>query len=95
VELGARRSRLRLSAITMQTSSEVIMDRSKPVGGELVVSTSTSVDLTPGGHSEHLQSAAISLSLKSSPSPSPVDCDLEEVDNPNAGLEQALQSFVR
>lgn len=95
MELGARRSRLRLSAITMQTSSEVIMDRSKPVGGELVVSSSTSVDLTPGGHSELLQSAAISLSLKSSPSPSPVDCDLEEVDNPNAGLEQALQSFVR
>ena len=79
----------------MQTSSEVIIDRSKPVGSELVVSTSTAVDLTPGGHSELLQSEAIPLSLKSSPSPSPVDCDLEEADNPNAGLEQALQAFVR
>lgn len=79
----------------MQSSSEVIMERSKPVGGELVVSTSATVDLTPGGHGELLQSAAISLSLKSSSSPTPVDCELEEADNPNAGLEQALQSFVR
>ena len=79
----------------MQGSSDVIMDRSKPVVGELVVSTSASVDLTPGGHGELLPSAAMSLSLKSSPTPSPVDCELEEADNPNAGLEQALQSFVR
>lgn len=95
MELGPRSLPLRLSTFTMQTSSEVIMDRSKPAGGELIVSTSTSVDLTPGGHSELLQSAAIPLSLKSSPSTSPVDCDLEEADNPNTGLEQALQSFVR
>ena len=79
----------------MQASSEVIMDRSKPAGGELVVSTSASVDLTPGGHDELLQSSTISMSFKSSPSPSPIDCELDEADNPNPGLEQALQSFVR
>lgn len=81
----------------MQSSNEVIMERSKPVSGELVVSASaTTVDITPGTHSELLQSTAISMSLKTAAaSPSPVDCELEEADNPNAGLEQALQSFVR
>ena len=79
----------------MQGSNEVIMERSKPVGSELVVSaSSTSVDMTPG-HSELLQSTAISMSLKTAASPSTVDGELEEADNPNAGLEQALQSFVR
>lgn len=80
----------------MQGSSEVIAERSKPVSGELVVSASTTVDITPGAdHSELLQSAAISMSLKAAASPTPVDCEMEEADNPNAGLEQALQSFVR
>ena len=81
----------------MQGSNEVIMERSKPVSSELVVSASaTTVDITPGAHSELLQSTAISMSLKTTAaSPSPVDCELEEADNPNAGLEQALQSFVR
>lgn len=79
----------------MQSSSEVIMERPKPVSSELVVSASATVDITPGIHSELLQSTAISMSLKTPASPSPVDCDLEEADNPNAGLEQALQSFVR
>lgn len=77
----------------MQSSNEVIMERSKPVSSELVVSASaTTVDITPGAHSELLQSTAISMTAAS---PSPVDCELEEADNPNAGLEQALQSFVR
>lgn len=71
------------------------MERSKSASAEQLSSTSGSVDLTPSGHSELLQSTAIPMSLKSSPAPSPVDCELEEADNPNAGLEQALQSFVR
>jgi len=79
----------------MQSSSEVIMERSKPVNKELVVTAPSSIDITPG-HSDLLESTAIPMSVKTAPSPTTVqDCELEEADNPNTGLEQALQSFVR
>ena len=82
----------------MQSSTELIMDRSKSVGSELAVSAA--VDLPTGSANELLHSPAITMSLKAAPSPSPVDSSMmgsecDEVDNPNAGLEQALQSFVR
>ena len=70
------------------------MERSKPLGTELVVSTSSTVDMTCG-HPELLQSPAIPVSLKTAASPSPMDCEVEEADSANVGLEQALQSFVR
>ncbi|XP_027052632.1 uncharacterized protein LOC113679856 [Pocillopora damicornis] len=78
----------------MQSSSEMMVERSKPASAEQVTSTSGTVDLTPSSHSELIQSSTMPMPLKSSPAPSPVDCELEEADNPNAGIEQALQSFV-
>ncbi|XP_068743709.1 DNA-binding protein RFX7-like [Montipora capricornis] len=74
----------------MHSPSEAIIERSK----HLIATTPGSVDITSGTHSELLQSSAISISLKTAASPSSVDCEAEETDGPNAGLEQALKSSV-
>ncbi|XP_029212158.1 uncharacterized protein LOC114975997 isoform X1 [Acropora millepora] len=78
----------------MQSSNEAIVERSKTASSDLISSAPGSIDITSGTHSELLHSSAISISMKTAVSPSPVDCELEEADNSNAGLEQALKSFV-
>lgn len=79
----------------MQSSNEAVVERSKTASSDLIASAPGSIDITSGTHSELLHSSAISISMKTAVSPSPVDCELEEADNSNAGLEQALKSFVR